>query len=253
MANAVPAALTHRGHPYLPDFWDYYTRLPDVYDRFALSTDGGVHELHSRLDLTGKTVLDVASGTGRSAFAIARRAAAVTGVDPDRVMRAFSLRRLEASQVRNVQFLAGSATDLPGHLGTFDLITGFHGPPFFLRGNDAENRRELAGLLLALARRLRPGGAIAFVMATPGWRHPYLELAPPGTDYPAYDPERRLEAALLDEGFLPSDTLLTIDYGSLEEALATYGFIYGPYAIDWLLARNQSTVYFGNRIYLRRY
>jgi hypothetical protein len=53
-------------------------------------------------------------------------------------------------------------------------------------------------------------------------------------------------------GFTFDDELLEFDYRSLEEALATYGFIYGPPAIDWLLERDSSVVYFGSRIYSRR-
>jgi hypothetical protein len=91
------------------------------------------------------------------------------------------------------------------------------------------------------------------VWAISGWEHPYLDLAPAGTSRPAYDPARRAESLLTAEGFTLSDELLELDYGSLEEALATYGFIYGPYAIDWLLERQSSVVYFGNRVYLRRF
>ena len=35
----------HRGLPYYPGyFWDHYTEHPDIYDRFAMSTDAGAFD-----------------------------------------------------------------------------------------------------------------------------------------------------------------------------------------------------------------
>lgn len=53
MTSAIPPVVEHRGYPYLPNFWDYYTQLPDLYHRFALSTDAGVEMLHQLRPLTG--------------------------------------------------------------------------------------------------------------------------------------------------------------------------------------------------------
>jgi ubiquinone/menaquinone biosynthesis C-methylase UbiE len=49
-------------------------RHPDLYDRFALSTVGLMHELRSVVDLTGLIVCDVGAGTGRSALGAAETA-----------------------------------------------------------------------------------------------------------------------------------------------------------------------------------
>jgi SAM-dependent methyltransferase len=242
----------HRGFEYLPDFWDYYTWLPELYHRFAISSDAGVEQLHRLHSLSGLRVLDVAAGTGRSAFAMARHAAQVVGVEPEHRMRLYSLEKQRELGVTNVQFLEGSTSELPADHHPFDLVTMFHGPPFFT-GDDDANRTYLRGMVDSLRALLQPHGAIAIVWAISGWEHPYLDLAPAGTSRPAYDPAKRAESLLVGEGFIFSDELLEMDYGSLEEALGTYGFIYGPYAIDWLLERQSSVVYFGNRVYLRRF
>jgi hypothetical protein len=42
-----------------------------------------------------------------------------------------------------------------------------------------------------------------------------------------------------------------MDYGSLEEALATWGFIYGEEAIDYLLDRRTSRLTWSLRIWHR--
>ena len=43
-------------------------------------------------------------------------------------------------------------------------------------------------------------------------------------------------------GFTYRDIEIEEDYGSVEEAVATYGFIYGRTAIDHLIARHQSSI-----------
>lgn len=247
---SLPPVAEHRGYPYLPRFWEYYTRLPEIYDRFALSTDAGVEMLHSLYPLDGLRVLDVAAGTGRSAFAMAKHAAHVVGVEPSASMRHVAIARMGERRVPNVEFLEGSTNDMPALEPAFDLVTSFHGVPFFNAAQDAENRAEVLGLVTMVRRYLRPGASIAFVTATSGWLHEFMGNAPEGTPIFARDANGRMEAAMADFGFRWTDALLQVDFGSLDEALATYGFIYGPAAIDWLLARRSPVVEWGNRVYL---
>src|SRR5438045_48299 len=55
-------------------------RHPDLYDRFALSTDGLMAELRQVVDLAGLTVCDVGAGTGRSAMGAAATVSRVIAV-----------------------------------------------------------------------------------------------------------------------------------------------------------------------------
>ena len=235
----------HRGHPYFTGyFWDHYTEHPDVYDGFALSTDAGMTALAGMRDLSGISVLDVASGTGRSAFAaVAAGARLVVGVEPDARMRQFAERRRAELQAENVTFLEGATYAMPElAAGSFDLVTAFHGPPF--------RPRDIPEFVGVLAQLLSPGGAIAIQWTTPQWRHEYHRTGPPGTEGPISDPNRRMEAAFVEAGFTYEDELVYADHGSLENALATYGFIYGPAAIDWLLDGRHSRVPWSLRTYL---
>src|SRR5512135_2574669 len=50
------------------------SRHPDLYYRFALSTTGLMEKLHTLIDLTGSSVVDIGAGTGRSAIGAARKA-----------------------------------------------------------------------------------------------------------------------------------------------------------------------------------
>jgi SAM-dependent methyltransferase len=62
-------------------------------------------------DVTSTRILDVGTGTGRAAIALARRGARVTGVDASREMLAVARRRA-ADQGASVEFLEGDARAL---------------------------------------------------------------------------------------------------------------------------------------------
>jgi SAM-dependent methyltransferase len=102
----------------------------------------------------GEVALDVATGTGNTALAIAPLVSRVTGLD-------MSVRMLEQGQKRaleegitNADFLEGSAEELPFADATFDLVTSRHAPHHF---------RDVPKFLSEVSRVLKPGGR--FVMA----------------------------------------------------------------------------------------
>lgn len=69
--------------------------------------------------LNGKHVLDVATGTGRAALALAKRGAVVTGIDASAEMLAIARQRAEEAGL-SVQFQSGDAHDLPFADRSFD-------------------------------------------------------------------------------------------------------------------------------------
>jgi ubiquinone/menaquinone biosynthesis C-methylase UbiE len=100
------------------------------------------------------TVLDVATGTGNTALAIAPHVSSVIGLD-------MAVKMLEQGQKRaleeghtNASFLEGSAEDLPFPDASFTLVTSRHAPHHF---------RDVPKFLSEVARVLKPGGR--FVMA----------------------------------------------------------------------------------------
>lgn len=234
----------HRGLPYFPGyFWDHYTEHPAVYDRFAVSTDAGVAFLATLVDLSGLSVLDIAAGTGRTAFAVARRANDVLGVEPDDRMREFANRRKSELGVSNVDFIAGSTDHMPLlPVHSFDLVTAFHGPPFA--------PGEVGDFVEAFKAFTRPGGTLVVQTTIPQWLHEYQKRLPEDAPRAVADPHRAMEAAFVSAAFRYVDATLFADHQSVDEALATYGFIYGPYAIDWLLEGTRSQVPWGIRTYL---
>jgi 2-polyprenyl-3-methyl-5-hydroxy-6-metoxy-1,4-benzoquinol methylase len=73
------------------------------------------------LDPEGRTVLDVGTGTGRAAIALARRGARVTGVDASAEMLTVANRRAHDAGV-NVTFLPGDAHGLAFEDRSFDAV-----------------------------------------------------------------------------------------------------------------------------------
>jgi demethylmenaquinone methyltransferase/2-methoxy-6-polyprenyl-1,4-benzoquinol methylase len=107
--------------------------------------------------MSGQRVLDVASGTGLVAFALARRSECeVVGIDQSEAMLAVArgqLVKLPALTGR-VRFIQGEAERLPFGDGEFDAVTF----TYLLRYVD-----DPAATMAELARVLRPGGRIGMV------------------------------------------------------------------------------------------
>jgi SAM-dependent methyltransferase len=99
-------------------------------------------------------VLDVATGTGHTALAVAEYAPEVIGLDVSSKMLA-EARRLAAEQGRgNVRFVEGSAEALPFPDHHFTLVTARHAPHHF---------RSVEAFLAEVFRVLKTGGR--FVLA----------------------------------------------------------------------------------------
>jgi ubiquinone/menaquinone biosynthesis C-methylase UbiE len=108
----------------------------------------------------GERVLDVATGSGNTAIAAARRLCEVTGVDyvPGLLERG---RSRAAAEGVPVEFKEGDAEALPAQDGSYDVVLSTFGVMF------APNQEQAARELL---RVCRPGGRIGLANWTPeGW------------------------------------------------------------------------------------
>jgi SAM-dependent methyltransferase len=72
--------------------------------------------------LAGISVLDVGTGTGRAALALARRGAEVMGIDPSEEMLRVARSNAERQEL-TVEFRPGDAHSLPFEDRSFDLVT----------------------------------------------------------------------------------------------------------------------------------
>jgi ubiquinone/menaquinone biosynthesis C-methylase UbiE len=131
----------------------------DVYERGRPSYPrAAVERIVSRLDLRpGRTVLDLAAGTGKLTRLLVPSGANVIAVEPVREMR----QELE-QRVRGVVALAGTAERIPLTDRYVDAVTvgqAFH----WFREEEA---------LREIHRVLRPGGGIALIWNVRDERHP---------------------------------------------------------------------------------
>jgi demethylmenaquinone methyltransferase/2-methoxy-6-polyprenyl-1,4-benzoquinol methylase len=101
----------------------------------------------------GQRFLDVATGTGMVAFALAQQGAVVTALDQSPAMLAVARRRTPPA-VGRVEFVTGDAERLPYPDASFDALTF----TYLLRYVD-----DPAATMGELARVVRPGGRIGMV------------------------------------------------------------------------------------------
>lgn len=97
------------------------------------------------------TALDIATGSGHTAFALAPHVARVVGLDltPEMLEEARKLRADRA--ISNVDFQVGDVHRLPFPNGTFDLVTSRRAPHHF---------SHILRALSEMARVLRPSGRL---------------------------------------------------------------------------------------------
>jgi ubiquinone/menaquinone biosynthesis C-methylase UbiE len=156
-------------------------RTRDLFDRLAPTWETRIGPQHvSALELAlvelppPRRVLDLGTGTGVAAAAVARRypEAEVVGVDLSPGMIAEARRQLPTEIASRVHFEVGDAASLPFEDGAFELVTLANMIPFFDE----------------LARVTAPRGAVVFSFSR-------------GAGTPIYVPPQRLRDELGRRGF----------------------------------------------------
>ena len=102
--------------------------------------------------------LDVATGTGNTALALAPFVARVVGLDLTREMLAHASRLTRERSIANAEWVLGDASRLPFADDSFDLYTVRAAPHHFT---------DFDGFLSEALRVLKPGGSAAFVDCAP--------------------------------------------------------------------------------------
>jgi SAM-dependent methyltransferase len=108
--------------------WDrLYAEFPDVYDAFPYSP-GPIDMVMERFPIAGTDVVDLGSGSGRSAIPLAGKARSVVGVEPKLAMLAVAERAAAEQGVTNVRFVLGTSEAMPLPDGSADVVTAFTSP-----------------------------------------------------------------------------------------------------------------------------
>jgi SAM-dependent methyltransferase len=139
---------------------DEYDAFAPFYDAFTADSDydkwtGYVLDLAGRLGLRGKTLLDLACGTGKSFLPFLERGFDVTGCDASPAMLAEAARKAP-----DVTLIEADMRELES-VGRFDLVTCFDDSLNYLL-----DERDLARALTSVALNLRPAGLALFDLNT---------------------------------------------------------------------------------------
>jgi ubiquinone/menaquinone biosynthesis C-methylase UbiE len=220
------------------------SRHPDLYHDFALSSVGLIEKLHTIFDLSGREIIDIGAGTGRSSLEAAQKARSVFAVDRYTSVVTFGKNLAARSNATNVRYLIGDRDHLPFPQNSFDAALS----------SWAELNPQEA------YRVLKPDGYLIQLGSTPDALCGELTalLAP---DYP-WVPKVFAPSEVFAPGY--PDTLMTadpsiwngipvtgsiyihqftyvVDYQDYTETALIAGRLYGQKAKNYFTARKQST------------
>jgi len=231
--------------------WDIlYRDYPEVYEDWARipTRPTFVQVIDQHFPVRGKSVVDVGAGSGRSTFELARCADFVVGVEPEDAMRAIAIDTQRREHVANVRFVKGVAEDLPLGDRSTDVVAA-------ITLASAEVERDAR----EMERVARLGGLVLRLDVAPGWYGGDLssvitgrprEEVPPRGSVGSF--EYILNDALTATGYDHIDIFMDQDYGTVERAVQTYGFIFGKRAIDYLEEHRKTQITWKFRLFYKR-
>jgi ubiquinone/menaquinone biosynthesis C-methylase UbiE len=150
------------------------TRWEKAAEAYATGEHKAGRELELVVDFAAPTgterVLDIGTGAGHTALALARRVSSVVLTDPVPMMLATARRLFTEAGIRNAEFVEAVAERLPFPDESFDIVT---------TRLAAHHFDDVALACREVARVLRPGGVFIFVDT----------LAPDDSESAAYQDE----------------------------------------------------------------
>lgn len=235
------------------DFDWFSAYHPDLYHKFALSTEGLMDRLGELVDLSGLVVADVGAGTGRSTIRASEKAERVYAIDAYRSVVEFGRDLVEGLGLRNVDYVQGDGANIP--LPDSSVDASIHSWAV-LDYEEAYRVLKPHGLLVSLGPA--PGALCGELTATLAPEYPELirSVASPESFDPDYAP---VENEVDSWGGIPlvapayiHDFTYVADYGDTTEAAEILGRLYGPRAKSYILERAQSTLAWRLRITVAR-
>jgi len=223
-----------------------YRDYADVYDRFAAVPKAPTWSevVCERFDLSGKRVLDVGTGSGRSIARLVPHAGEVIGLDVEAAMLAVARTNLVGGGLEGVRLVAGDSAQLPLAADSIDVVTAITLASLYYYEPTVAFCREAE-------RVTRPGGVVITVNIAPRWYGGELAEVVLGMPRSEMQPTER-EAALVDCGFEWLDYFSDADYGSVENTVATYGFIFGKRVIAHIRENGIQRVRWKTRVHFKR-
>ncbi|HEY7346932.1 MAG TPA: methyltransferase domain-containing protein [Ktedonobacterales bacterium] len=243
--TALPddASMDVSQYPTIDNDWDKLAaEYPDIYERFANAPNDGALDQAMReiVSFKDKLVLDMGAGTGQYAFGFANEAFRILGMEADPDLLDFDRQVIDEKGYTNIIPFHGLANDLPINDDMIDIALAVTVAPW---DQDPLMRLGLRKRMVEETLRiLKPGGTFIVVTVPEGAYGGELapiifediNMLPNNSDW---------DAQLIEDfGFEHKKVESVSDYGSVENAVATYGFIFGHNAIRHLLEHQQQTI-----------
>jgi ubiquinone/menaquinone biosynthesis C-methylase UbiE len=220
--------------------WDIlYRDYPEVYDAFSNTPYHPTiyEQLAGIIDLRGKCIADVGAGTGSSSLALAQYARQVIGIEREAAMLRQAQQKVRSG---NVIFLSGDALVLPLADDAVDLVTGITlavYPPEGYRDFVHEGRRVAKV-------------SVVYVGIPPGWYGG--DLFDVIEDPHKGEIDAEVERIFIEEfQFGYQDVFSDQDYGTVDNIVSLYGFIFGKKVIEYLKRESKTTIRWKFRVYWR--
>lgn len=236
-----------KAHPQ-PGYFEFdwlSARYPDLYDSFALSTVSLINELPMLIDLTGLIIADIGAGTGRSSIGLAEHARHVYAFDAYISVVDFGRKVVHATGCHNVEYRRADRAALPLLEASVDAVTASWA---LLDVNEAYRVLKPNGWLIQMG--CVPGTLCGALTPTLQSSYPTLLADPIPIEQldPKYPPADfvmsrapGIDVPLVD-GMRAHDFTCVSDYGSVDEAMAILGRLYGPKAAEYMRSQNTSTL-----------
>ncbi len=223
--------------------WDIlYRDYPEVYEEFSnVPYHPTIYEqLPGIIDLCGKCIADVGAGTGTSSLGLAQSARQVIGIEREAAMLRQAQQKARREKAARVVFLRGDALALPLADDSVDLVAGIT-----LAVYPPERYRDFIRESLRVAR-----GPVVYVGIAPGWYGGDLYEVIENPYKGIIDPE--VDRIFIEEfKFAYQDIFSDQEFGTVEQIVRLYGFIFGKKAIEYLQREKKTTIRHKFRVYWR--
>ena len=223
--------------------WDIlYRDYPEVYEAFSnVPYHPTIYEqLPEIIDLCGKRIADVGSGTGSSSIGLVQYARQVIGIEREAAMLRQAQLKIRGEQPGRVIFVSGDALALPLADNSVDFVTGMT-----LALYPPERYRDFIREGLRVAKN-----SVVYVGIPPGWyggdlydviENPYKGKV-----------DKEVDRIFIDElQFAYQDIISEQEYGTVENIVKTYGFIFGKKVIEYLKREKKTVIRWKFRLYWR--
>ena len=221
--------------------WDIlYCEYPEVYEAFmSVPYQPSIFEqVPEIIDLCGKTIADVGAGTGKSSLALAKIARQVIGIEYEPAMLLQARQKAQDEESSRVIFLSGDALAIPLATNSVDIVTGFTLALF-----PPEQYRDFIREGLRVAK-----GKLVYVGISPGWYGGDLDYVIENPFKGKFDVE--MDRIFIEEfQFAFQDVFSDQEYGTIENIVSIYGFIFGKKVIAHLKKENKTAVQWKYRVY----